>query len=148
MLCRVARLRLHALARQKRHIWLRLGGLNFASGIPHPPNGNFATTLKLSPAAGTRNAGSKSGKIHSILENVPVGKCREERCKLDLAEHSERTGVRIRGAAEVGWIIRRGGSRLALGKEVATFSYVSQRNDGAQAQTNASSRAKTLGALT
>lgn len=62
VLCRVARLRLHALARQKRHIWLQLGGLRFASGILHPPDGNFATTLKNSSYDI-----SLAGSIHKYL---------------------------------------------------------------------------------
>lgn len=40
-----ARLRLHALTRQKRHIWLQLGG--FELRIQDPPDRNFATTSKL-----------------------------------------------------------------------------------------------------
>lgn len=38
--CRVTRLRLHAMTRQKRHIWLQLGGFELRV------QGNFATTLR------------------------------------------------------------------------------------------------------
>jgi hypothetical protein len=52
-------------------------------------------------ATRTRNAGSTSGKIRSILENVPGARISPERCKLGLAEREGPLATNYRSLAQV-----------------------------------------------